>query len=199
MSPRSPEQLEQIRLESRMKILEAALELFAKQGFHNTSIEQIRKKAGVSKGLIYNYFSSKEDLMNQIFFNELEKGQEMLDEIRKKETPEEMFRFLIEFSFKYAVEQRDHSKLTVALALQMDDFPQLKEMIMGRFQGILPLFSQLMEELGVANPTEEAIAIGAMMDGIGLQSIVLGDAFPLEKMKQYILDKYLPQRTKKNS
>ena len=111
MSPRSSEQLEQIRQESRLKILEAALELFAKNGFHNTTIEQIRKKAGVSKGLVYNYFSSKEDLMNQVFLNEMEKGQQMLDEITKKDSPEEMFRFLIEFSFRYAVEQRDHSNL----------------------------------------------------------------------------------------
>ena len=66
-------------------------------------------------------------------------------------------------------------------------------MILGRFQGILPLFSKLMNQLGVDNPTEEAIAIGAMLDGIGFQSIVLGDAFPLEKMKQYILKKYLPK------
>lgn len=59
MSPRSNEQLDELREQRKAEILEAALALFARQGFHNTSIEQIRKKAGVSKGLIYNYFEKK--------------------------------------------------------------------------------------------------------------------------------------------
>ncbi len=59
MSPKSNKQFEEIRKNSRNKILDAAFELFAKQGFHSTSINQIAKQAGVAKGLIYNYFKKK--------------------------------------------------------------------------------------------------------------------------------------------
>lgn len=44
------------------KILQAALALFAEKGFHTTSVSQIAEAAGVSKGLTYNYFESKEKL-----------------------------------------------------------------------------------------------------------------------------------------
>ena len=54
MSPRTKEQFEVIRKQSKDAIREAALELFAKNGFHNTSMHTIAKKAKVSKGLIYN-------------------------------------------------------------------------------------------------------------------------------------------------
>ncbi|PLX21155.1 MAG: hypothetical protein C0599_08290 [Salinivirgaceae bacterium] len=49
------------------KIVDAAITLFGENGFHNTSISQIAKNAGVSKGLMYNYFESKEELLKYIF------------------------------------------------------------------------------------------------------------------------------------
>ena len=45
------------------KIMGAALHLFGEQGYHKTSVDQIAKVAVVSKGLTYNYFRSKEELL----------------------------------------------------------------------------------------------------------------------------------------
>ena len=64
--PRSIEQYEAIRKEKRELILDTALSLFAENGFHQTSIEQIARKAGISKGLTYNYFESKELLLQAV-------------------------------------------------------------------------------------------------------------------------------------
>jgi len=56
MAPRTTKQFEAIRGKSREKIILAAIELFSAQTYHNTSVADISKKAGISKGLIYNYF-----------------------------------------------------------------------------------------------------------------------------------------------
>ena len=48
--------------ESRKRIVEAALKLFATQGYHNTGIADILKESGVKKGSLYHYFSSKKEL-----------------------------------------------------------------------------------------------------------------------------------------
>ncbi|HET6559885.1 MAG TPA: TetR/AcrR family transcriptional regulator, partial [Prolixibacteraceae bacterium] len=64
--PRTTVQFEAIREEKRKLILETALELFAENGYHGTSISHITKKAGISKGLLYNYFVSKEDVLKNI-------------------------------------------------------------------------------------------------------------------------------------
>jgi AcrR family transcriptional regulator len=45
------------------KITESALKLFYRQGFHATGVEQLSKVAGVTKKTLYNYFSSKELLI----------------------------------------------------------------------------------------------------------------------------------------
>jgi AcrR family transcriptional regulator len=66
MSPRTAKQFEEIREEKRTLIMDVALELFASNGFHATTINQIARQAGISKGLLYNYFKSKEDLLSEI-------------------------------------------------------------------------------------------------------------------------------------
>ncbi len=53
--------LEKGRL-TRKRIVEAAAELFRKNGFHNTSLSQILKAAGITKGGFYFHFKSKEEL-----------------------------------------------------------------------------------------------------------------------------------------
>ncbi len=52
--------------------MDTALELFGTEGFDKTSISSIASKAGISKGLLYNYFSSKEELIKTIIFNGLD-------------------------------------------------------------------------------------------------------------------------------
>jgi len=53
-------------MEKRERILEVSLKLFMEKGFNQTSIEEITKLAGISKGSFYTYFKSKEDLLENI-------------------------------------------------------------------------------------------------------------------------------------
>ena len=49
------------------RILEAAVKIFAKQGFHQSTVAQIAKEAGVADGTIYLYFKNKDDILVQFF------------------------------------------------------------------------------------------------------------------------------------
>jgi AcrR family transcriptional regulator len=49
--------------ETRAKLIETALDLFARQGVDSTSIKDIARAAGVAQGLLYHYFASKDDLL----------------------------------------------------------------------------------------------------------------------------------------
>lgn len=62
MSPRSEEQNELIKDERREQILSAALRAFARRGFAATKISDIVERAGMSHGLVYHYFKSKEEI-----------------------------------------------------------------------------------------------------------------------------------------
>ncbi|WP_308635671.1 TetR/AcrR family transcriptional regulator [Paenibacillus silvisoli] len=67
--------------QTRTRIKEAALSLFAEQGYEHTSVESIAKQAGVAKGTFFNYFASKDellcDLQTIIAINEVTKLGEM--------------------------------------------------------------------------------------------------------------------------
>jgi AcrR family transcriptional regulator len=55
--------------DKRTALLKAALNLFTERGFHGTSTAQISKEAGVATGTLFNYFSTKEDLINGLYFD----------------------------------------------------------------------------------------------------------------------------------
>jgi AcrR family transcriptional regulator len=62
MAPRTEEQNQQIRDERREEILTHAMHVFAKKGFCATKISDVAASAGLSPGLVYHYFESKEDM-----------------------------------------------------------------------------------------------------------------------------------------
>jgi len=53
--------------EKRRLILDAAVRVFARRGFHTSRVGDIAEEAGVSHGLLYHYFSSKDELLETIF------------------------------------------------------------------------------------------------------------------------------------
>lgn len=54
--------------DKRRAIIKTALKLFTERGFHGTSTAQISKEAGVATGTLFNYFSTKEELINNLYF-----------------------------------------------------------------------------------------------------------------------------------
>jgi len=79
------------------EVLRAALELFAAQGYANTSVQQIVKAAGVTKGAMYHYFTSKDDLLFAIYERMLSLQRQRLEEIiAKGGTAEEVLRAVCE-------------------------------------------------------------------------------------------------------
>ncbi len=65
-------------VDKRRLILDAAIRVFARQGFHACRVSDIADEAGVAYGLVYHYFVSKEEILNTLF---VERWQIMLDAI----------------------------------------------------------------------------------------------------------------------
>jgi len=53
--------------DKRRLILDAAIRVFARQGFHNCRVSDIAAEAGVAYGLVYHYFDSKDQMLNELF------------------------------------------------------------------------------------------------------------------------------------
>ncbi|SDO91292.1 TetR/AcrR family transcriptional regulator [Desulforhopalus singaporensis] len=63
---------EKKKKKNKNAILQAAISLFRKNGYENTSIEQIARAAGVGKGTFYSYFQNKKDIVKGFYDDELE-------------------------------------------------------------------------------------------------------------------------------
>ncbi|MFL5827247.1 MAG: TetR/AcrR family transcriptional regulator [Thermoleophilaceae bacterium] len=74
-------------VDKRRLILDAAVRVFAQQGFHACRVSDVADEAGVAYGLVYHYFDSKEEILNTLF---TERWQIMLDaivDIDRQEVP----------------------------------------------------------------------------------------------------------------
>jgi TetR/AcrR family fatty acid metabolism transcriptional regulator len=70
----------------RERILDAAIKVFAAEGFYNAKVSQIAQAAGVADGTIYLYFKSKDDLLIQLFEDRMERVNANLREALATET-----------------------------------------------------------------------------------------------------------------
>jgi len=71
--------------DKRRLILDAAIRVFARQGFHATRVSDIADEAGVAYGLVYHYFNSKDQVLNELF---LERWSLLLAAIEEAERTE---------------------------------------------------------------------------------------------------------------
>ncbi len=72
-------------VDKRRQILDAAVTVFARQGFHATRVSDIADEAGVAYGLVYHYFNSKDQVLNELF---LERWSLLLAAIEEAEGTE---------------------------------------------------------------------------------------------------------------
>jgi TetR/AcrR family fatty acid metabolism transcriptional regulator len=92
-------------VDKRRQILDAAIRVFARQGFHSCRVSDIADEAGVAYGLVYHYFKSKDEVLNELFterWSVLLAAIEEIDgqPIRGREKLDAVARFIID-SYRY--------------------------------------------------------------------------------------------------
>ena len=74
-------------VDRRRQILDAAIRVFARQGFHSCRVSDIADEAGVAYGLVYHYFDSKDEVLNELFHERWSLMLAAIDEVDAKEIP----------------------------------------------------------------------------------------------------------------
>ena len=74
-------------LDKRRVILDAAVRVFARQGFHACRVSDIADEAGVAYGLVYHYFASKDEVLDTLFLERWNVMLEMIREVDQQPTP----------------------------------------------------------------------------------------------------------------
>ena len=191
MSPRTKDQYSKIRKVSREKILSAALELFAKKGFHATSISQIAKKAKISKGLMYNYFKSKDKLLDEIIQNGFTELAGLSYHSTKSTSPEEQLRNYVSAVLDNLYANFAYWQLYLALLVHPDIQKRYEKKLKVFRDEYVNQFSKLFRKLGAKDPKLEAFLLGTYFDGLVLNFIAAEADFPVEEIKEALLSKYI--------
>lgn len=125
MSPRTSQQFKEIREEKKALIMGAALEQFANEGYYRTTISNIARHAGISKGLMYNYFESKEALLQAIVEKSVNEATKFFDINRDGYLTEKEFVFFVRKIPVLLNKERSFWRLLMQLLVQKDVREQL--------------------------------------------------------------------------
>lgn len=93
------------RLDKKQALLDTALTLFVSQGFHATSTASIAKQAGVATGTLFHHFTSKDELMKQLFLGiKQEFADAIKDQISQKGDIKSDAQHLWQVAINWAIE-----------------------------------------------------------------------------------------------
>ena len=99
------------RSQKRKKIIDKAWELFAKNGYEETKVEDITKDLGISKGSFYTYFATKEELLYEVLGKIKKEVIEKLENINVDQTPEKVLEDYVKAKMNHAVKILNNMKL----------------------------------------------------------------------------------------
>lgn len=188
--PRTKEQFAEMREKTKAAIVETAMRLFAENGYHGTSINQIAKAAGISKGLIYNYFEKKEDIVEEIISTAFSDFEEAFKMMMNYEDPYSTLENVINESYKMVENQAEFYKLLIMVSLQKD-LQEITVKVMDTFyENMYALFEKLFAEIGVEDPFTEARVFGAAFDGAFINYCFFGEKYPIGKLRVFFTERY---------
>jgi len=190
MAPRTKKQFAEIREGKKALIMDVALELFAEEGFHSASISKIASKAGISKGLMYNYFDSKEELIKEIIEDGLDRLFSMIDPNRDGIVTREEMRIFIEMMFEVMKDSPKYWTLYFSLMLQPSVLRLVQDKVDKIYSTYIPMISKYFESLGHEDPITDAYIFGALLDGIGFSFVADPENYPYEKIKNRLIQLY---------
>lgn len=181
--PKTKEELELLKTKRKESILQAALYVFAMNGYEGTSFDVISKKANCSHGLLYHYYPHKEALWFELFELKIKpEVRQGLENIDYKQSPDKVLNDLIKSCLQGLKSTNDDFAcvlyLLLNLHLQKSILPKPKNPAKKR--RIYDVFYDVIvkgQEQGLFyndNPKELIIAILSQLKGLAFNRINLG-------------------------
>ena len=169
--------------EKKEKIIQAALQLFAKEGYHATSTNKVAKLAGVSEGLIFRHFGNKEGLLYAILSVGENKMKTLFVDIVMESEPKQVIRKTIEMTSKIDVSDYDFWKLQFKLKWELEINSDKK------MEPLKMALTNAFQKLKYESPKMEAQLLILFIDGMG-SAVLKGSSLNPTEMIQFLLRKY---------
>ena len=133
----------------RKKIIDAAIKLFAKKGFYETTVDDIAKAAKIAKGTAYLYFKDKPSLYISVIEEHFVTAMEYLQKIQKEDltstemlqrTADEWINYMVKFKSSFPMFSIENINLTRRI------MKAIKPIIFIRIEEMITLIAQIIED-----------------------------------------------------
>jgi AcrR family transcriptional regulator len=189
MSPRSEELNETLRAEARAKIMEAALTLFGEHGYDQTSVRMIARAAGISQGLMYNYFAGKEQLLAELFRVSMRDVRESFA-LASAGAPEARVEGLIRGAFAIIRRNQKFWRLSYGVRMQPAVLAAIGPDVPSWLDEIQETVERYLHEAAVPNARIEAEILFALIDGVAQHYVLDPQRYPLDEVTETLVARY---------
>jgi len=190
--------------ERRSQILEAALRCFAHQGYYQTTMDDIVKESGLSKGTLYWYYASKKEIFLSVMENWLGEWEKSLQgSFSPQDPPAEKLRKLNQVMIRSGLELRDLLPVVMEFWSHATQDETIKAMFRAMFEEYGSFISGIIQE-GIsrgefreANVHHLASILVAAYDGLLFQWMLNPEIFPWPETATTLIETFLGSMTKK--
>lgn len=183
--PRTKEQFEEMRNKTREKIQLAAMQLFVQKGYGSTNVQEIADLAGISIGLLYRHYKTKEELFNELVEYSINGITGVSDLFKQDDSPKKLIMQFVDIVYKDMV---DGDELTNLLVLMTQSIfsgainhveNEIKKQDAEMLNATLNLIKRGQEigEFRSGNPYELAVFFYSTIQGLATMKVMLKDSF----------------------
>jgi AcrR family transcriptional regulator len=180
-----------VAAERKEQIVKATVECITKHGYHNFSMQDVAKTAGVSKGIIHYYFLNKDDLMMCVLDKVAGDIERILDqEMSSVSDPARRMEIFIEVCFDIVKNTKEYYQVNMDFWTQINQKQEIRKVISSHYAKFREVAGRVIKggiEKGAfraVDPSDYASFVIAIIDGISLQWLFDDKVFDYEKMSK---------------
>ncbi|MFS0556557.1 TetR/AcrR family transcriptional regulator [Brevibacillus sp. 179-C9.3 HS] len=186
--PRTKEQYEQMRNATKQKIQSAAMQLFVQKGFGSTNVQDIADTAGISIGLLYRHYKSKEILFDELVDYALAGMSKNIDFFESGVSPKQLMEQFVNEIYNDMMTGEEFANLLILMAqsfqsaggtsVKQDEVARLSDN-MFRATAKLIKKGQELGEFRLGDPDEMVVFFYATLHGLATMKLMIKNSFTM--------------------
>jgi AcrR family transcriptional regulator len=194
------ERAEQARLETAEKILSGAMRVFSAKGFDGATTEEVASAAGVSKGLVFRYFPTKDELLQALIVRWLREAFDYWDHEAWKGEPAQQLGRILDVVIERVCGDPDAHRLYLSLLNQPGRAEAVWKAVLDlkpQVEAYYDRIERLFAELGSSSPALDTklfqFAMNGMVQTLAAEPVLMErpDLLPIDQLKQRLLAKLI--------
>ncbi len=183
--PRTKEQFEEMRISTRDKIQSAAMQLFVQKGFGSTNVQEIADVAGISIGLLYRHYRTKEELFNELVEFSISGIKIVMDLFEQDYSPKELIEKFVNEVYDDMINGEELANLLILMTqsffsggsnVKQNEIVKLDTNMLYTTANLIKRGQEL-GEFRQGNPYEFAEFFYSSIQGLAMMKIVLKENF----------------------